>query len=272
MTCQIYQGDAREVLASLPEKSANLCVTSPPYYHQRDYGVDGQIGFERTLGLHIQALVAVFEEVRRVLADDGVLWINYGDFYATTSRAGRPAQAQINRGKRIERGSGRWGGGNAPAGGVLKPKDLCLASNRLAIALQESGWWVRSEVIWHKTNRKPENVKDRPKSSHEKLWMLTKSRHYWYDADAVEQPLFDVWDVPTKGCPEDHSAAFPQALIERCILTGCPPGGTVIDPFGGSGTTALIAKRLKRKCVIVELNPTYAEMMNARLNLHSEVA
>lgn len=235
----LFVGDVLAVLRTLPDESVDCVVTSPPYWGLRDYGVDGQLGLERSLSEHIAVMVEVFEEVKRILKPEGTLWLNYGDCYASTPN-GKSAAAYkaegtddrtfrdkpfstvgpICRGKRLERGSGRWGGGNTPsgpiyvedfektsregtsankgsiaaahggrvvAGGYLKPKDLCMIPNRLAIALQDAGWWVRSEIIWAKPNPMPESVKDRPATSHEKIWLLTKSERYFYDHQAVRQ-------------------------------------------------------------------------------------
>lgn len=205
MSVQILIGDVRVRLAELAADSVDCVVTSPPYWGLRDYGVDGQIGMEPTLGEHIEVMVDVFREIRRVLKPTGTVWLNYGDCYATSPNGRSAADTKaagnddrtfrdkpfstvgpINRGKRIERGSGRWGGGNV-SDATLKPKDLCMIPNRLAIALQEAGWWVRSEIIWAKPNPMPESITDRPATAHEKVFMLTKSARYWYDAKAVRQ-------------------------------------------------------------------------------------
>jgi DNA modification methylase len=219
MSVDIRIGDALALLRQMPANSVDSCCTSPPYWGLRDYGVDGQLGLEPTLGQHIDAMVEVFREVRRVLKAHGTLWLNYGDCYAaapngksaeayksdgTDDRTFRdkpfstvgpihPAQgATINRGKRESNRagqSGRWGGGNNPATGYLKPKDLCMIPNRLAIALQDDGWYVRSEIIWHKPNPMPESVYDRPTSAHEKIWLLSKGPDYFYNHEAIREPV-----------------------------------------------------------------------------------
>lgn len=179
----LYPGDCLAVLARLDADSIDCVVTSPPYWGLRDYGVDGQIGLERTLGEHLEIMVRVFEAVRRVLKPTGTLWINYGDCYATTP-AGRSAAdtKAVGRDDRTFRDKPF-----STIGGVLKPKDLCMVPNRLAIALQEAGWWVRSEIVWAKPNPMPESIRDRPATSHEKIFMLTKSARYFYDKVAVRQ-------------------------------------------------------------------------------------
>ena len=307
MTVTIRHGDCREVLRTLPDESVHCCVTSPPYWGLRDYGVAGQLGLEATLAEHLAVMVDVFNEVRRVLRSDGTLWINYGDCYATTpngrSAADTKAAGNDDRTFRDKPFS--------TIGGVLKPKDLCMIPNRLAIALQEAGWWVRSEIIWHKLNPMPESIKDRPASSHEKVWLLSKSQRYFYDAEAVLEPyttppevreaktgaralrgqeairargnleasdnaaarywpnegrnLRNVWGIATAPFSEAHFATFPPALIEPCIKAGCPAGGVVLDPFGGAGTTGLVADRLGRDCILIELNPEYAAMAERRI-------
>lgn len=217
--CTIHVGDCIDVMRSMPANSVDCVVTSPPYWGLRDYGVEGQIGLEPTLGQHLEVMVNVFREVWRVLKPSGTLWLNYGDCYAaqpngksaaaykaegTDDRTFRDkpfstvgpihpsAGSVINRGKRESNRTGqkgRWGGGNNPATGYLKPKDLCMIPNRLAIELQNDGWFVRSEIIWHKPNPMPESVYDRPTTAHEKIWLLTKSEDYFYDHEAIREPV-----------------------------------------------------------------------------------
>ncbi|WP_288016484.1 site-specific DNA-methyltransferase [Blastomonas sp.] len=450
MSVQIIIGDALEVLRGLPDESADCCVTSPPYWGLRDYGVAGQMGLEPTLAEHIAAQVELFEEVRRILKPHGTFFLNYGDCYATspngrsaadtkaartddrtfrdkpfstvgpierTPEGGYPAAEQRRRmgeapraaagpiyqaddsprnksrqGRSGNLGNGGVNGaglamGRVAAGGYLKPKDLCMIPNRLAIALQDAGWWVRSEIIWRKTNPMPDSSGAyRPSSAHEKIFMLTKSADapvyrardtgeirfdpdlterralvtlpdvqaarwvkigaYW-DAEAVrvqrstiadgKQPdgwdtgegghgtihregrqkgkridkqrghsrrhqgfndrwdgmdraeqmangrLLrnaegdltdflqhigpDVWDIATAAYHDAHFATFPPDLVVPCILGGCPRGGTVIDPFGGSGTTGLVAQALGRDAILIELNPEYAAMAEKRLKI-----
>lgn len=212
MTTQILIGDVRERLAGLPDDHFDCVVTSPPYWGLRDYNAEGQIGLERTLGEHIEVMVGVFREVRRVLKPTGVCFVNYGDCYATSPN-GRSAADTKSAGTEPH---------SAP---ILKPKDLCMVPNRLAIALQEDGWWVRSEIIWAKPNPMPESVKDRPGTSHEKIWLLTKSAKYFYDAAAVARPAAyadsgrssatkDELDPDRKRNGSDGNAASFRAITE----------------------------------------------------------
>lgn len=472
MAVRILIGDVLAMLAAMPDESVDCVVTSPPYWALRDYGVEGQIGLEPSLGAHLHVMVLVFREIRRVLKKQGTVWLNYGDTYATKpngrsakdtkaagnddrtyrdkpmdttgaiyapqteksarKRQGKSGNLANGHGKAtpggrvvalggydpnyatsrgIFRGSetGHTGygpqkvehGGRAVAGGILKPKDLCMIPNRLAIALQEDGWWVRSEIIWQKPNPMPDSSgKWRPSTAHEKIFMLSKSATCYYDADAVAMPVSDntharvarggdgsaranggtraerpmkavvkqkapvdrgkrsllgntttnyrqrpadprhdgcenhveldqfvdsetrylrncedaplqVWSIgsepfsdqlclkcrayfnPTDarrlkkrtievdgkeykypicsscGSHDDwlsHFATFPAELVERCVVAGCPAGGVVLDPFGGAGTTGLVADRLQREAILIELNPDYAELARHRLN------
>ena len=387
MSIQLLIGDVRERLAELPSDSVDCVVTSPPYWGLRDYGVEGQIGMEPTLGEHLAVMVEVFEEVRRVLKSTGTLWLNYGDCYATTpngrSAADTKAAGDDDRTFRDKPFS--------TIGGTLKPKDLCMLPNRLAIALQDAGWWVRSEIIWGKPNAMPDSSGVyRPSSAHEKIFLLTKSgdgdvwrardtgeisftpdltetcplvtrpdqsAHRWvrlgtyFDAEAVrlatsgtanarapkENKAPDSWDTASGGhgsfhregreagrkvslgpkvvpvgthktknnasmaaaivdqpnnrllrnfepdlselVPPDvmaweiaiqgfsgaHFATFPPSLVVPCVLAGCPKGGTVLDPFGGAGTTGMVADRLGREAILIELNHAYANLARDRL-------
>ncbi len=212
--CKIYVGDCIEAMRSMPANSVDCVVTSPPYWGLRDYGVAGQIGLEPTLGEHLKVMVAVFREVWRILKPRGTLWLNYGDCYAAQpngkSAAAYKADGTDDRTFRDKpfstvgpilqpdtRGPQRAGakeeyrpdsGRTIRPGGYLKPKDLCMIPNRLAIALQDDGWYVRSEIIWHKPNPMPESVYDRPTSAHEKIWLLTKGEDYFYDHEAIREP------------------------------------------------------------------------------------
>ena len=296
MTATVHTGEALAVLRSLPDESVHCCVTSPPYWGLRDYGVDGQIGLEETPAEFLARLVAVFDEVRRVLRDDGVCWVNMGDSYAT--HAGQQGNGQM-RGRGV---TGARIGRTSDRGLGFKPKDLIGMPWRLAFALQEAGWWLRSDCIWSKPNPMPESVTDRPTKAHEYVFLLTKSARYWWDAEAVKEPatgqapgntspqkhddgqkrnrtkaglarvqatdarnLRTVWTIATQPFHGAHFATFPEALAERCILAGCPDGGTVLDPFTGSGTTGVVAVRHGRSFVGCELNPDYADMARRRV-------
>lgn len=366
--CQttILVGDVLEKLTELPDESVHMVVTSPPYWGLRDYGgVEGQIGLEASPGEHIEVMVDVFREVRRVLRGDGTLWLNYGDCYATAANGRSAADTKAaGRDDRTFRDKPF-----STVGDGLKPKDLCMIPARVALALQADGWWLRSEIVWAKPNPMPESIRDRPVSSHEKLYLLAKRARYFYDAVAVRTAaksdkqrgltprhegginhttlddtgrdmganLRNVWTIATKPFKEAHFATFPPALVEPCILAGtsakgvCPqcgapwvremeremerefigdrtkargehvPGGvnrriaagsgrhppgnhrttgwspfcgcdagdpmpaTVLDPFGGAGTVGLVANRLGRAAVLIELNPDYATMARARI-------
>lgn len=323
MAVRILVGDCRDVLATLPNESVHCVVTSPPYFGLRDYGVDGQIGLEATPADHIALLVDVFREVHRVLRADGTVWMNYGDAYCTGTAADRPATTiegqHVPSGWAKRSQSVRIG---TPQG--FKTKDLMLLPHRLAIALQEDGWWIRSDIIWHKPNPMPESVTDRPTCSHEHVFLLSKSERYFYDAQAARESsaspddtgrgssrynfnrknskraavpglrlgthrpdradtdcdgtrnLRNVWTVATRPFGEAHFATMPPELAEPCIKAGCPQGGTVLDPFGGAGTTGLVADRLGRDAILIELNPEYAALARRRIAddapLFSEVA
>lgn len=379
MSVNILIGDVFAKLADLQDESVDCVVTSPPYWGLRDYGVDGQLGMEPTLGEHLGAMVRVFDEVRRVMKPEGTLWLNYGDCYATKPN-GRSAAATkasgtddrtfrdkpfstvgpVYDGSR-DRGSRRGDhstltgstphepAGRIAAGGTLKPKDLCMVPNRLAIALQDAGWWVRSEIVWGKPNPMPDSSgRYRPSTAHEKIWLLTKSAKSYYDSEAVRMPASEaslarwaqdidsqqgsgranaggktngpmkavggkktdkqrghsrrhagfndrwdhmtraeqqangrllrnyepnlspiippeVWEIATAAFSEAHFATFPPALVYPCIAAGCPEGGHVLDPFGGAGTTGMVADRMGRDCTLIELNPEYAELARRRI-------
>ena len=302
----IEAGDAFEVLRRLPDACIQTCVTSPPYFGLRDYGIDGQIGHEETHELYISRLVEVFREVRRVLRKDGTLWLNLGDSYARKNLIGIP-----------------W---------------------RVAFALQTDGWFLRSDIIWYKPNAMPESVKDRPTSSHEHIFLMSKSPHYYYNGGAIQEPSVgqterdvtgpgywapgqtpqrgnrhdkqsghgrrykgfnerwksysfarsvnespppgkanqhrnerekveykfvrnkrDVWSISTHPFKDAHFATFPPDLVEPCVLAGCPEQGMVLDPFCGSGTVGMVALRLGRKFLGIDLNPSYVQMSKRRI-------
>lgn len=265
----IIQGDTKVALPRLPDKSVQCVVTSPPYWSLRDYDIPGQIGLEPTVDQFINRLVEVFSEVKRVLADDGVMWLNIGDAYTSGNRGYRapdkknPVRAMSYR-------------PNTPDG--LKPKDLIGLPWRLAFALQRDGWYLRSDIIWHKPNSMPESVKDRPTRAHEYLFLLSKSEHYFYDYEAAQEPAANgkmrnrrtVWSIPTQAFKGAHFATFPLALIEPCILAGSRPGDFVLDPFFGSGTVGVASNRLGRKYVGIELNPDYVQIASERIEQEAQ--
>ena len=391
MTVRVLTGDVFERLSELPDKSVHCAVTSPPYWGLRDYGVVGAIGLEPTFDEHLDVMVRVFREVRRVLSNDGTCWLNYGDAYNAGTTAKRPKSGDVDVG-------GWWNGSNDDGRRVkardLKPKDLMMMPARIALALQSDGWWLRSEICWHKLNPMPESMRDRPTSAHEKMYLLTNSARYFYDADAVrtvakyssddrkgrasmdhksapdetrngmrlrndkqrghgrqhagfnelwdampkdEQQthganLRNVWTFATEPYRDAHFAVMPTAIVEPCIQAGTSEKGcceqcgkpwvrvtepaqggsigqswhdhsddnmrgqrgtncdgrayrrgktsgwspscecaadtvpcTVLDPFGGSGTVGLVADRLGRDAILIELNPDYADMARERI-------
>lgn len=358
----LYQGDCLEVLRELPEASVHCCVTSPPYWGLRDYGADGQIGLEATPDEYVARMVAVFGEVRRVLRDDGTLWLNLGDSYAgywgdkTAKAEGRRSSADTNGWTNDFNMNARPDFHTAFDSSGLKPKDLCGIPWRVAFALQEDGWWLRSDIIWSKPNPMPESVTDRPTKAHEYVFLLTKSARYFFDQEAVREPaewarwgdqtngkhegsgssagwigskskeelqarstptweerkaagatrgnvafgenvgagtqrgvhgagvshdlgdpargrnVRSVWEIATQPYAEAHFATFPQELPRRCIAAGSPADGVVLDPFMGSGTTALVARNLGRRSIGIELNADYCALAARRLSQQSLLA
>lgn len=379
MTVTILTGDCRDILTTLPDQSVQCCVTSPPYFGLRDYGVDGQIGLERTVDAYVAEMVSVFREVRRVLRDDGTLWLNLGDSYASAWPAPNTRRNIISN---PMSGGKRGPQRESKLSGDLKEKDLIGVPWRVSFALQADGWYLRSDIIWHKPNPMPESVRDRPTKSHEYLFLLTKQPRYFFDAEAVKEQavsgldlgllrgrsfadeqrvawhaksiqdrqdagvdsrtagdgsrnIRSVWTIPTAPFSEAHFATFPPALVEPCIKAGtsekgqCPACGspwvrvverekhptrdmeaqraiaatspgrsdgkvpgpegmldltwttgwqpscacnagdpvpqTVLDPFSGSGTVGLVASRIGRSYIGVELNPEYVEMSRRRI-------
>lgn len=258
----IIAGDAHRILTALPDGIAQTVVTSPPYWSLRDYGIDGQLGLEASVHDFIAALADLFDDVRRVLADDGTLWLNIGDSYTSGNRGWRaPDRKNVARAMSTR----------PPTPDGLKPKDLIGVPWRLAFALQERGWYLRSDLVWNKPNAQPESVGDRPTRSHEYLFLLSANEKYRYDVDAVRGPnerrLRSVWDLNTQPSRDasGHFATFPESLAERCIRLGSREGDLVLDPFLGSGTTAVAAARLGRRFVGCELNPEYVQMAARRL-------
>lgn len=255
-------GDAAQVLEAMPSNCVQTVVTSPPYWSLRDYNIDGQIGLEPSVYDFIESLADIFDGVKRVLKQDGTLWLNIGDSYTSGNRGWR-APDKKNRARTMSY--------RPPTPEGLKDKDLIGVPWRLAFALQERGWYLRSDIIWNKPNCQPESVRDRPTRSHEYVFLLSKSERYLYDVDAVKGPndrrLRTVWDIKTQSYREaaGHFATFPPSLIEPCILIGSKQGDVVLDPFMGSGTTALAAGMLGRRFAGIELNPEYLEMARQRL-------
>lgn len=306
MNYEIREGDALTVLRTMTGRSVQTCITSPPYWGLRDYGIGGQIGLESTPDEFVARLVDVFREVRRVLRDDGTCWINLGDSYAmgTKGSSGKGEKQISNTGTLLADRAWR-----IPDG--LKPKDICGIPWRVAFALQADGWYLRSDIIWAKPNPMPESVTDRCTKAHEYIFMLAKNEKYYYDADAIaERSTYagktvtlgveslskgqanganiapsgngtavsvqvtdmrnkrTVWTFSTLPVPDAHFATYPIELPETCILAGCPPDGLCLDPFAGSGTTGLAALKHGRRFLGIELNPKYVEIARTRLGRH----
>jgi DNA modification methylase len=306
----ILIGDCLEVLRGLPDGMAQTCVTSPPYYGLRDYGHVGQIGLEETPDAYVARLVDVFREVRRVLRDDGTLWLNLGDSYARAGGTDRQISSTCKVGNTLKTLEMLPCRKQAPPDG-LKDKDLLGIPWMVAFALRADGWWLRQDIIWHKPNPMPESVTDRCTKAHEYVFLLTKSARYFYDAAAIAEdaaytgitgmdgsgfkppqnfsgkhsggsetlparktvPGMDdgkrnarsVWPIATQPYSGAHFATMPTALAERCIRAGSKPGDMVLDPFGGAGTTGLVADRLGRSATLIELNPEYARLARERI-------
>jgi len=295
---KILEGDCIESLKTLDDESVNCCVTSPPYWGLRDYGESDQLGLEETPEEYVANMVKVFSEVKRVLTKDGTIWLNLGDSYA--GNRSRTSSGRAGMGKEREGIYSRSGDG-------LKSKDLVGIPWRVAFALQADGWYLRQDIIWHKPNPMPESVTDRCTKSHEYIFLLSKSSKYYYDHEAVKEKCSEatierfkqdiqsqtgsdrvpfknngnikavgdgelrnkrsVWTVNTQPYSEAHFATYPTKLIRPCIKAGCPKGGVVLDPFGGSGTTAEVANELHRDAILCELNPEYCKLINKRLSL-----
>lgn len=301
----LLQGNAIEQIRTLPDASVQCCVTSPPYWGLRDYGVAGQIGLEKTPEEYVSRMVEVFREVRRVLREDGTLWLNLGDCYCSTAPStwGDPLRRRgpfekVSEECAAARKRFRF---KTPSG--LKPKDLVGVAWRVAFALQADGWYLRSDIIWHKPNPMPESVTDRPTKAHEYLFLMAKSASYYYNAKSIQESSDyehrrgngavsrngtgrkdcdrvvgdpgregqrnkrTVWTIPTMAYAGAHFATFPTNLISPCVLAGSKHGDTVLDPFAGSGTTAQVALELGRKAVLIELNPKYCDLIRQRCNV-----
>lgn len=278
----VLVGDAREQMATMEEQSVQTIVTSPPYWGLRDYGNAGQLGQETTPDAYVAAMVQVFRQAKRVLRDDGTLWLNLGDTYSAQRWTGKGEGQPINKKKDGHRDL------NLTRESGLPDKNLVGIPWKVAFALQADGWILRSEIIWHKPGVMPEPVTDRPTRAHEQIFLFAKQQKYHYDHEAIKEPAVtgawdalppiggnqpasdgmrnkrDVWTVSIKPYAGAHFATFPADLIEPCILAGAPVGGVVLDPFGGSGTTGMVANKLSRKAILIELNPEYAKQIKER--------
>lgn len=271
---EILIGDSLEVLKTLPEGIADTCVTSPPYWGLRDYGVSGQLGQEDTPQQYVDNLVELFREVKRVLKKDGTCWLNIGDTSASFKDGKYPPNTLDKKQKDMPVMNAKSRMRKSYLGTDIKDKDLVGIPWMLAFALRADGWYLRSEVIWHKPNGMPERVKDRPTRAHEQIFLLSKSKYYYYDAEAIQESTVDgtayknkrdVWKVSPKPFKGAHFATFPSKLIEPCVLAGCPENGVVLDPFFGSGTTGLVSKEHDRNFIGIELNKEYAEIAKNRI-------
>ena len=330
---QTHQGDALESLRQLPDACIHCVVTSPPYWGLRSYleggdpNKDLELGAEKTPAEYVARMTEVFREVRRVLRDDGTLWLNLGDSYAATGKSG--GSASRGQGAKWDacgaQAEGPRGGKWSPAPQGLKPKDLCLMPYRVALGLQADGWYLRSNIVWAKGisfcegysgSVMPEGVKDRPTSAHESMFLFAKSTRYYYDLDAIREPNrgstlthrgggraggrresqddsglvrsggFGRWQAPRKANPKgrntrnvwaigpersggSHYAVFPPALVAPCVKAGCPPGGIVLDPFMGSGTTAQVAQDYGRQWLGFDLDERNLELAARRTRQRS---
>jgi DNA modification methylase len=292
-------GDALVMLRKIPDASVDCCVTSPPWYGSlRNYGDPRQVGHEPTIEAYIDKLVTVFREVRRVLSDRGSLWLDLGDTYASTG-----ASWGIANGIHTRQGRNMMEGKRKGVANGYKPKDLILLSARIALALQQDGWWLRNEIIWYKRGIRPENVHDRFTRTHEKIYFLTKNDRYWFAQDDMREPMVtkphaagnrphegvirrdlrigdavrvwaanalgrnprDVWEFATSNYKGAHPATYPPELVRRCLKASCPPNGHVLDPFCGAGTTGLAALELGHRVTLIDLNPAYIAEARQRL-------
>ena len=318
---KIYLGSSLDILRELPDNSIDCCVTSPPYYALRDYGVEGQIGLEETPEAYIAKLSDVFMEVYRVLKPEGTLWLNIGDSYNGNKKGNTETIKHKVVAESNDFHKKLWKG--------AKQKDLIGVPWMLAFTLRSQGWYLRQDIIWEKGNPLPESVTDRCTKSHEYIFLMSKSQKYYFDYEAIQEEATssgkprvfgannqkgtlrndvgrvfnprtkncqydgqkpnsfhlsrengepdkeyyvrnkrDVWSVNVKPCSEAHFATYPFELIKPCILAGCPENGIVLDPFMGSGTTAIVARSLNRNYIGVELNPEYIKIAQKRLEKH----
>jgi site-specific DNA-methyltransferase (cytosine-N4-specific) len=309
-TNKIYCGDSLSILKTLPDNSVSCVMTSPPYWGLRDYGVSGQLGLEKTPDEYIDKLIAIFNEVKRVLRKDGTCWVNLGDTYGGGSGEYNKHDDELGASKAyIKRKSNGM------------PKCLCMIPERFAMAMIDNGWILRNKIIWYKRNHMPSSVKDRFSNSWEYIYVFTKSKKYYFDLDAVREEYItdenkpggmerdriydynsktkiltnrkgknpkdydrfklagfgnvpghilgknpgDHWDIITRGFPEAHFAVYPEELCIKPIKAGCRKDDIVLDPFSGAGTTCLVARKLQRRYIGIELNPEYVKMSEKRI-------
>jgi site-specific DNA-methyltransferase (cytosine-N4-specific) len=261
----ILHGDTRDVINELPDNFYSSCITSPPYWGKRDYGYEGQIGAEESLGEYVEDLVKVFRVLKKKLKPDGTFWLNIGDSYTSGNRTWR-AEDKKNPAREMSYRPRTPGG--------LKPKDLIGIPWRLAFALQADGWYLRSDIIWYKPNCQPESVKDRPTQSHEYIFLFSKSEDYYYDYESIKEPAAErgktrnkrtVWQVNTEPFAEAHFATFPEDLIQPIITASSKENEYVIDPFFGAGTVGIVCNKLNRKYHGIELKQDYIDIANRRL-------
>jgi site-specific DNA-methyltransferase (cytosine-N4-specific) len=277
----LVTADARQI--PLRDESVQCVVTSPPYYGLRNYGVPGQIGLEATPEEYVSNIVSVLREVRRVLRRDGTVWLNLGDTYTNIGRDTYHKGSFNSRIQATTRYRFENERRNLKGHPIFKDKDLMMIPHRVAIAAQEDGWWVRCDIVWDKPNALPEPVKDRPTHAHEYIFLLTKSRNYYYNADAIREPIAQarqehsrlrnkrsVWRVPSDSFKDAHFAVFPPALIEPCILAGSRPGDIVLDPFSGSGTTGFVCAKHGRIYIGIDINRDYHELAKKRIEAESQ--
>lgn len=263
---EIILGESNEVLNRIPNNSIQCCITSPPYWGLRDYGIIGQIGSELDYNDYIDKLVQIFNKIKNILTETGTLWLNIGDSYTSGNRRWRDSDK-----KNPHRGMDY----RPPTPDGLKPKDLIGIPWHLAFALQKDGWFLRSDIIWYKPNCQPESVKDRPTRSHEYLFLLSKSKTYLYNYEDIKEPsttnpeIFrnkrTVWSIPTEPNEHHHQAMFPEGLVYPCIIAGSNPGDTVLDPFVGSGTVGVVAKKTGRSFIGIDVNPEYVLISKNRI-------
>lgn len=277
MRNKILFGDCRDTLTQFDEK-ARMCVTSPPYYGLRDYGgEDSQIGQEQTPEEFVDELVKVFRKVRNVLTDDGTCWVNIGDSYYNF----RPGKGQSFPKQSVSK-TIRDLPDNCPRRGNklegYKEKDLIGIPWMFAFAMRADGWYLRQDIIWHKPNPMPESVRDRCTKSHEYIFLFSKRQNYYFDVDSIKEPTVDkkgtkrkksVWQVKTKPYKGAHFAVYPPDLIEPCIKAGSEAGDIVLDPFMGSGTTAMVAKSLGRDYIGCELHEEYGDLIQKRIEQYN---